>query len=130
MSIYNMQSLHKLVNLLLQCAGSVLRHRFVGVLVIQQSLHLDVVVLSIHHYRCSSLVHMILLPSITHLFKQFNSVELHQTHEIFCYDPRYLNFSLVQAVRLGFKYPKLMKYSRSYDPSSLHYSVGQTVQLG
>ena len=69
---------------------------------------------------------MILLPSITRKFKQFNRVELHQTHEIFFNDPCFVNCSVVQAVWLD-ELPLTIKIL-SYDPSSLNYLVFQAVR--
>ena len=48
---------------------------------------------------------MVLFPSITRYFKQFNSVELPRTHEIFSYDPCSLNLMVVQAIQQGWTSP-------------------------
>ena len=68
---------------------------------------------------------IILLHSITRKFQQFKRVELHRTHEIFFYDPCFLHYSVVLAVRLCWSKEKLFFY-----PSSLNYSVVQAVLLG
>ena len=44
---------------------------------------------------------MILLPSITRQFKQFNSVVVHRIHEIFFNDPSSLNYSITLRSSIG-----------------------------
>ena len=59
------------------------------------------------HMKCTPII---LVPSITRQFVQFDCIELSCTHEIFSNDPCSFNYSVVKAVWLKLNCLKLMKY--------------------